>query len=149
MIDEAASRLNMIITSKPEEIDEIDRKVLQLEMENLSLKRESDNFSLERLKRINNELNTLKIKQSELNTQWRKEKEEIDEISNIKEEIESTQLKIEQAKRSFDLNKAAELEFGTLISLQKTLKTKSDNLVNSYKTGEKNLLRQELSLIHI
>ena len=94
LIDEAASRLNMVITSKPEEIDEIDRKVLQLEMENLSLQRESDNFSLERLKRINNELHDLKIRQSELNHQWRKEKEEIDEISNLKEEIESTQLKI-------------------------------------------------------
>ncbi len=145
LIDEAASRLNMVITSKPEEIDEIDRKVLQLEMENLSLKRESDNFSLERLKRINNELQDLKIRQFELNNQWRKEKEEIDEISNLKEEIESTQLKIEQAKRSFDLNKAAELEFGTLISLQKKLKTKSDNLVDSFKNGEKNLLRQEVN----
>ena len=145
LIDEAASRLNMIITSKPEEIDEIDRKVLQLEMENLSLKRESDDFSLERLKRINNELKELKIKQSELNTQWRKEKEEIDEISNLKEEIESTQLKIEQAKRNFDLNKAAELEFGTLITLQKNLKTKSDGLVDSFKNGEKSLLRQEVT----
>ena len=145
LIDEAASRLNMVITSKPEEIDEIDRKVLQLEMENLSLKRESDDFSLERLKRINNELQDLKIRQSELNNQWRKEKEEIDEISNLKEEIESTQLKIEQAKRSFDLNKAAELEFGTLISLQKKLKIKSENLVDSFKNGEKNLLRQEVN----
>ncbi len=145
LIDEAASRLNMIITSKPEEIDEIDRKVLQLEMENLSLKRESDNFSLERLKRINNDLQDLKIRQSELNIQWRKEKEGIDEISNLKEEIESTQLKIEKAKRNFDLNKAAELEFGTLIELQKNLKSKSDNLVDSFKHGEKNLLRQEVT----
>ena len=145
LIDEAASRLNMVITSKPEEIDEIDRKVLQLEMENLSLKRESDNFSLERLKRINNELTILKNKQSDLNTQWKKEKEEIDEISNIKEEIESTQLQIEQAKRSFDLNKAAELEFGTLIYLQNKLATQSKTLVNSFKNGEKNLLRQEVT----
>ena len=145
LIDEAASRLNMVITSKPEEIDEIDRKVLQLEMENLSLKRESDNFSLERLKRINNELKILKTKQSELNTQWRTEKEEIDAISNLKEEIEATQLQIEQAKRNFDLNKAAELEFGTLNSLQKNLKAKSENLMNSFKNGEKNLLRQEVT----
>ena len=145
LIDEAASRLNMVITSKPEEIDEIDRKVLQLEMENFSLKRESDNFSIERLKRINNELQGLKIRQSDLNKQWKKEKEEIDEISNLKEEIESTQLKIEQAKRSFDLNKAAELEYGTLISLQKKLKNKSDVLVDSFKNGEKNLLRQEVT----
>ena len=145
LIDEAASRLNMVITSKPEEIDEIDRKVIQLEMENLSLKRENDDFSLERLNKINDELTTLKNKQSELNSQWKKEKNEIDAISSIKEEIETVQLQIDQAKRSFDLNKAAELEFGTLNSLQKKLSEKSEYLVNSYKKGEKNLLRQEVT----
>ena len=97
----------MVITSKPEEIDEIDRKVLQFEMEKLSLKRETDNFSIERLKKINNELVSLKNRQEELGAQWKKEKDEIDEISTIKEEIESVQLQIDQAKRSFDLNKAA------------------------------------------
>jgi ATP-dependent Clp protease ATP-binding subunit ClpB len=145
LIDEAASRLNMVITSKPEEIDEIDRKVLQFEMEKLSLKRETDDFSIERLKKINNELLSLKDKQSELSAQWKKEKDEIDEISTIKEEIEAIQLQIDQAKRSFDLNKAAELEFGTLNSLQKKLKEKSESLVNSYKKGETILLRQEVT----
>jgi len=145
LIDEAASRLNMVITSKPEEIDEIDRKVLQFEMEKLSLKRETDDFSIERLKKINNELISLKDKQAELGAQWKKEKDEIDEISTIKEEIESVQLQIDQAKRSFDLNKAAELEFGTLNSLQKKLKEKSDSLVNSQKNVDKSLLRQEVT----
>ncbi len=145
LIDEAASRLNMVITSKPEEIDEIDRKVLQFEMEKLSLKRETDDFSIERLKKINNELMTLKDKQAELGAQWKKEKDEIDEISTIKEEIESVQLQIDQAKRSFDLNKAAELEFGTLNSLQKNLKEKSESLVNSQKNGDTSLLRQEVT----
>ena len=145
LIDEAASRLNMVITSKPEEIDEIDRKVLQFEMEKLSLKRETDDFSIERLKKINNELISLKDKQAELGAQWKKEKDEINEISNIKEEIESVQLQIDQAKRSFDLNKAAELEFGTLNSLQKKLKEKSESLVNSQKNGDTSLLRQEVT----
>ena len=145
LIDEAASRLNMVITSKPEEIDEIDRKVLQFEMEKLSLKRETDDFSIERLKKINNELISLKDKQAELGAQWKKEKDEIDEISTIKEEIESVQLQIDQAKRSFDLNKAAELEFGTLNSLQKKLKEKSYLLVNSQKNGDSSLLRQEVT----
>ncbi len=145
LIDEAASRLNMVITSKPEEIDEIDRKVLQFEMEKLSLKRETDDFSIERLKKINNELISLKNKQEELGAQWKKEKDEIDEISTIKEEIESVQLQIDQAKRSFDLNKAAELEFGTLNSLQKKLKEKSESLVNSQKNGDTSLLRQEVT----
>ena len=145
LIDEAASRLNMVITSKPEEIDEIDRKVLQFEMEKLSLKRETDDFSIERLKKINNELISLKDKQAELGAQWKKEKDEIDEISTIKEEIESVQFQIDQAKRSFDLNKAAELEFGTLNSLQKKLKEKSESLVNSQKNGDTSLLRQEVT----
>ena len=145
LIDEAASRLNMVITSKPEEIDEIDRKVLQFEMEKLSLKRETDDFSIERLKKINNELISLKDKKAELGAQWKKEKDEIDEISTIKEEIESVQLQIDQAKRSFDLNKAAELEFGTLNSLQKKLKEKSESLVNSQKNGDTSLLRQEVT----
>ncbi len=145
LIDEAASRLNMVITSKPEEIDEIDRKVLQFEMEKFSLKRETDDFSIERLKKINNELISLKDKQAELSAQWKKEKDEIDEISTIKEEIESVQLQIDQAKRSFDLNKAAELEFGTLNSLQKKLKEKSESLVNSQKNGNTSLLRQEVT----
>jgi len=145
LIDEAASRLNMVITSKPEEIDEIDRKVLQFEMEKLSLKRETDDFSIERLKKINNELVSLKDKQAELGALWKKEKDEIDEISTIKEEIESVQLQIDQAKRSFDLNKAAELEFGTLNSLQKKLKEKSDSLVNSQKNEDTSLLRQEVT----
>ncbi|KGG03761.1 ATP-dependent Clp protease ATP-binding subunit [Prochlorococcus marinus] len=145
LIDEAASRLNMVITSKPDEIDEIDRKVLQFEMEKLSLKRETDDFSIERLKKINNELISLKDKQAELGAQWKKEKDEIDEISTIKEEIESVQLQIDQAKRSFDLNKAAELEFGTLNSLQKKLKEKSQSLVNSQKNGDTSLLRQEVT----
>ncbi len=145
LIDEAASRLNMVITSKPEEIDEIDRKVLQFEMEKLSLKRETDDFSIERLKKINNELISLKDRQEELGAQWKKEKDEINEISTIKEEIESIQLQIDQAKRSFDLNKAAELEFGTLNSLQKKLKEKSESLINSQKNGETSLLRQEVT----
>ena len=145
LIDEAASRLNMVITSKPEEIDEIDRKVLQFEMEKLSLKRETDDFSIERLKKINNELISLKARQAELGAKWKKEKDEIDEISTIKEEIESVQLQIDQAKRSFDLNKAAELEFGTLNSLQKKLKEKSESLVNSQKNGDTSLLRQEVT----
>ncbi len=145
LIDEAASRLNMVITSKPEEIDEIDRKVLQFEMEKFSLKRETDDFSIERLKKINNELISLKDRQEELGAQWKKEKDKINEISTIKEEIESIQLQIDQAKRSFDLNKAAELEFGTLNSLQKKLKESSNSLLNSQKNGEKSLLRQEVT----
>ena len=145
LIDEAASRLNIVITSKPEEIDEIDRKVLKLEMEKLSLNRETDQSSIERLGKINEDLILLKEKQNDLNIQWKKEKENINEIANIKEEIEITQLNIDKAKRNFDLNKAAELEFGTLTDLQKKLKIKSIELKNSHENTDKTLLRQEVT----
>jgi ATP-dependent Clp protease ATP-binding subunit ClpB len=106
LVDESAARLKMEITSKPEEIDEIDRKILQLEMEKLSLGRESDAASQERLLRIERELAELSEQQSTLNAQWQHEKGAIDELSTLKEEIERVQLQVEQAKRSYDLNKA-------------------------------------------
>ena len=144
LVDESAARLIMEITSKPEEIDEIDRKILQLEMEKLSLGRESDSASQERLQRIERELADLGEQQSSLNAQWQQEKGAIDELSSLKEEIERVQLQVEQAKRSYDLNKAAELEYGTLASLQKQLLDKEAQIA-SEEPGEKGLLREEVS----
>merc|ERR1712097_240209 len=116
LIDESASRLKMEITSKPEEIDEIDRKIIQLEMEKLSLEGESDTSSKERLELITTELAFLTKNQIEVNKKWKQEKESIEEISTLKEEIEKVQLEIEKAKRNYDLNRAAELEYGTLLN---------------------------------
>ena len=144
LVDESAARLKMEITSKPEEIDEIDRKILQLEMEKLSLGRESDSASQERLQRIERELADLGEQQSSLNAQWQQEKGAIDELSSLKEEIERVQLQVEQAKRSYDLNKAAELEYGTLASLQKQLLDQEAQIA-SEEPGEKGLLREEVS----
>ena len=87
LVDESAARLKMEITSKPEAIDEIDRKILQLEMEKLSLGRESDSASQERLQRIERELADLGEQQSSLNAQWQQEKGAIDELSSLMEEI--------------------------------------------------------------
>lgn len=144
LVDESAARLKMEITSKPEEIDEIDRKILQLEMEKLSLGRESDSASQDRLQRIERELADLGEQQSSLNAQWQQEKGAIDELSSLKEEIERVQLQVEQAKRSYDLNKAAELEYGTLASLQKQL-LEQEAQIASEEPGEKGLLREEVS----
>ena len=144
LIDESASRLKMEITSKPEEIDEIDRKIIQLEMEKLSLESESDNSSQERLELISRELSSLTKNQLEVNKKWAKEKESIEEISTLKEEIEKVQLEIEKAKRNYDLNRAAELEYGTLANFQHNLKTKETNLRNSSQNSEKSLLREEV-----
>ena len=145
LVDESAARLKMEITSKPEEIDEIDRKILQLEMEKLSLGRESDTASQERLQRLERELAELSEQQSTLNAQWQQEKGAIDELSALKEEIERVQLQVEQAKRSYDLNKAAELEYGTLAGLQKQLQAQEQALAETDDTAEKSLLREEVS----
>ncbi|WP_413439816.1 ATP-dependent chaperone ClpB [Synechococcus sp. MIT S1220] len=144
LVDESAARLKMEITSKPEEIDEIDRKILQLEMEKLSLARESDTASLERLKRLERELAELAEQQSSLNAQWQQEKGAIDDLSALKEEIERVQLQVEQAKRNYDLNKAAELEYGTLAELQQQL-LQQETLLATEDGSDKTLLREEVS----
>ncbi len=143
LMDESAARLKMEITSKPEQIDELDRRILQLEMEKLSLGRESDAASKDRLERLEKELADLSEQQSALNAQWQQEKGSIDELSAIKEEIEQVQLQIDQAKRSYDLNKAAELEYGTLTGLHKKLAAKEAEL--SAGGGDKSLLREEVT----
>ncbi|UPH90253.1 ATP-dependent chaperone ClpB [Synechococcus sp. NB0720_010] len=143
LVDESAARLKMEITSKPEQIDELDRRILQLEMEKLSLGRESDAASKDRLERLEKELADLSEQQSALNAQWQKEKGSIDELSSIKEEIEQVQLQIEQAKRSYDLNKAAELEYGTLTGLHKKLAAKEEELTG--EGDDKSLLREEVT----
>ncbi|MFQ6537396.1 MULTISPECIES: ATP-dependent chaperone ClpB [Aphanothece] len=145
LMDESAARLKMEITSKPEEIDELDRRILQLEMEKLSLGRESDAASKDRLERLERELAELREQQSNLNAQWQKEKGSIDELSAIKEEIEQVQLQVEQAKRSYDLNKAAELEYGTLADLHRKLAAKEAELTDGDSQGEKTLLREEVT----
>ena len=142
LVDESAARLKMEITSKPEQIDELDRRILQLEMEKLSLGRESDSASRDRLDRLEKELADLAEQQSALNAQWQQEKGSIDELSSIKEEIEQVQLQVEQAKRSYDLNKAAQLEYGTLAELHKKLAAKEAELSAG---GEKTLLREEVT----
>jgi ATP-dependent Clp protease ATP-binding subunit ClpB len=145
LMDESAARLKMEITSKPEEIDELDRRILQLEMEKLSLGRESDAASRDRLERLEKELADLSEQQSALNAQWQKEKGSIDELGAIKEEIEQVQLQVEQAKRNYDLNKAAELEYGTLAGLHKKLAAKEEELNAGGAPGEKSLLREEVT----
>ncbi|WP_411867207.1 ATP-dependent chaperone ClpB [Vulcanococcus limneticus] len=143
LVDESAARLKMEITSKPEQIDELDRRILQLEMEKLSLGRESDAASKDRLERLEKELAELREQQSALNAQWQAEKGSIDELGAIKEEIEQVQLQVEQAKRNYDLNKAAELEYGTLAGLHKKLAAKEEELNAS--GSDKTLLREEVT----
>lgn len=144
LVDEAAAKLKMEITSKPEELDEIDRKVLQLEMERLSLEKESDPGSKERLGRLEKELADLKEEQSSLNAHWQTEKQAIEEIRSIREEIEQVNIEISQAERDYDLSKAAELKYGKYNELQRSLKEAEDKLSEVQTTG-RSLLREEVS----
>ncbi|WP_254566222.1 ATP-dependent chaperone ClpB [Oscillatoria sp. HE19RPO] len=144
LVDEAAAKLKMEITSKPEELDEIDRKILQLEMERLSLKNESDIASQDRLERLEKELGNLKEQQHTLNAQWQSEKDVIAKIQTIKEEIDRVNIEIQQAERNYDLNRAAELKYGNLTNLQKQLEQAESNLAANQTSGQ-TLLREEVT----
>ena len=143
LVDEAAAKLKMEITSKPEELDEIDRKILQLEMERLSLRKEDDALSLERLEKLEKELANFKEEQSQLTAQWQSEKEVIDQIRTLKESIDQANLEIQQAERDYDLNRAAELRYGKLTDLQRQVKEIETKLEERQTTG-KSLLREEV-----
>jgi ATP-dependent Clp protease ATP-binding subunit ClpB len=144
LVDEAAARLKMEITSKPEELDEINRKILQLEMERLSLQKESDRASIERLERLEKELANLKEEQRTLNAQWQSEKDVLNHIQSIKEEIDRVNVEISQAERDYDLNKAAELKYSKLAQLQKSLQEAESQLAATQTSG-KSLLREEVT----
>src|SRR4028118_806265 len=144
LVDEAAAKLKMEITSKPEELDEIDRRILQLEMERLSLQKESNSASIERLERLEKDLANLKEQQNGLNAQWQSEKGVIGSIQKIKEQIDKVNIEIQQAELKYDLNRAAELKYSKLTELQKQLQQAESQLSATQTTG-KSLLREEVT----
>jgi ATP-dependent Clp protease ATP-binding subunit ClpB len=144
LVDESAAKLKMEITSKPEELDEIDRKILQLEMERLSLQKESDRASQDRLGRLEKELGDWKEQQSSLNAQWQAEKQVIDKIQTVKEEIERVNNEVLRAERDYDLNRAAELKYGSLTNLQRQLEEAESKLTQAQTTGHP-MLREEVT----
>jgi len=144
LVDEAAARLKMEITSKPEELDEIDRRVMQLQMEQLSLQKESNPASRERLERLEREIADLQEEQRALNAQWQSEKDVLNRIQSIKEEIDRVNVEIQQAEREYNLNKAAELKYGKLTELQASLQQAEAHLAATQTTG-KSLLREEVT----
>lgn len=148
LVDEAAAKLKMEITSKPTELDEIDRAILKLEMEKLSLKNDTDKASRERLNKLESDLSELKQKQKELNEQWEREKNHMTRIRSIKEEIDRVNQEMEAAEREYNLNRAAELKYGTLMSLQRQLEEAEKNLAE-YRESGKSLLREEVTDVDI
>src|SRR4028119_309561 len=144
LVDEAAARLKMEITSKPEELDEIDRRLMQLQMEQLSLQKESNPASRERLQRLEKEIADLQEEQRALSAQWQSEKDVIGRIQSVKEEIDRVNVEIQQAERNYDLNKAAELKYGKSTELQASLREAESHLANTQTSG-KSLLREEVT----
>ncbi|GFP90392.1 chaperone protein clpb3 chloroplastic [Phtheirospermum japonicum] len=144
LVDEAAAKLKMEITSKPTALDEINRTVLKLEMERLSLTNDTDKATKDRLTRLEAELSLLKKRQAELNEQWEHEKTVMTRIQSIKEEMDRVNLEIQQAEREYDLNRAAELKYGSLNSLQRQLETAEKELDEYMKSG-KSMLREEVT----
>jgi len=141
LVDEAAAKLKMEITSKPVELDDVDRKLMQLEMEKLSLKRDKDEASQKRRKEIEKEIADLKEGQKRLSAQWETERKEVEARQKLQEEIERVAGEVDAAKRKYDLNKAAELEYGRLAEMKKQLarlagKEKGNRLLREQVTEE-------------
>ena len=139
LIDEAGAMIRTEIDSQPTELDEANRKVMQLEIEREALRKEDDDASKERLGKLENELAELRTRQAALKTQWEKEKADIDRVRSLKAEIEQTNNSIEEAKRAGDLSRASELTYSTLPGLKKELEDATHAMGE-----EEHLLREEV-----
>jgi ATP-dependent Clp protease ATP-binding subunit ClpB len=142
LIDEAAARLRTEIDSKPQALDEVDRQIMQLEIEREALKKEKDKASKERLKKIEQELADLQERSHELHARWSTEKEAITSLQAVKEQIEQTRLEIERAERNSDLETAARLRYGTLRELENRLVEQEERIKTVQADGA--LLKEEV-----
>ena len=138
LMDEAASRIRMEVESKPEEIEGLDRRIIQLKIEESALAREKDDASKDRLKTLREELANLEQQSSELTTRWQNERDKIASEGKIKEELDQARLELEQAQRSGDLARAGELSYGRIPELEKKLADAKGQTENA-------LLREEVT----
>ena len=140
LIDEAASRLRMEIDSKPEEVDELDRRVIQLKIEKEALKKENDEASIERLKNLENELAEFEVQLKSLLSQWKEEQNEVAEARNIKEQLDQAKTRMERALRDGRLDQAGEIQYAEIPRLEEQLeitdKGKSRSMVHESVTTE-------------
>ena len=138
LMDEAASRIRMEVESKPEEIEGLDRRIIQLRIEEQALQKETDTASKDRLEALRKELSELEQQSSELTTRWQNERDKIHAEARIKEELDAARLELEQAQRTGDLAKAGELQYGRIPELEKKLAEASGHSENA-------LLREEVT----
>ncbi len=142
LIDEAASRLRIEIDSMPTEIDEVERRIKQLEIERAALKKETDAVSRERLERLERELADLREQSESMQVHWRQEKEHIDRIRGLKADAESARGEFERAERDGDLERAAELRFGTLVELERQVQEENAGLAELQR--DRAMLKEEV-----
>ena len=137
LVDEACAMIKTEMDSMPAELDELSRRIMQLQIEEAALKKETDRLSQDRLAELQKELAELKSSFSTQKAQWENEKASVDRLSSLREEIESVNREIQDAQQKYDLNKAAELQYGKLPELQKQLAEEEEKVKN-----------QDLSLVH-
>ena len=141
LVDEACALIKTELDSMPTELDELNRKVMQLEIEETALKKETDNLSKERLANLQKELAELRADFNNKKAQWANEKGAVDKVSKLRESIESTKNEIKTAQQNYDLEKAAELQYGVLPQLEKQLETEEEQL----KNRDLSLIRENVS----
>ncbi|MCL6614569.1 MAG: AAA family ATPase, partial [Firmicutes bacterium] len=142
LVDEAAAKLRTEIDSMPAQLDEMLRRVMQLEIEREALRKETDAASKERLEKLEAELANLRAEAEALKARWQAEKQAVQRLRGLREEIEATKAEIERAEREYDLNRAAELKYGKLTGLERKLRAEEELLAQ--KQGETRLLKEEV-----
>jgi ATP-dependent Clp protease ATP-binding subunit ClpB len=143
LIDESASRLRIEIDSMPVEIDEVERRIRQLEIEKAALGKETDQVSKDRLTRLEEELANLEEERNSMTAHWQQEKERIDRIRELKARIEEARAEAERAERDSDLQRAAELRYGTLVDLDRELETENAALAEIQR--DRRFLNEEVT----
>jgi ATP-dependent Clp protease ATP-binding subunit ClpB len=138
LMDEAASRLRMEVESKPEEIENLDRRIIQLKIEREALKKETDKGSRDRLVALERELANLEQQSAELTTRWQGDKEKIAAEGKLKEQLDGLRLELEQAQRNGDLGRAGELQYGLIPELARKIAEANDSQANA-------MLREEVT----
>jgi ATP-dependent Clp protease ATP-binding subunit ClpB len=142
LVDEAASKLRMEITSMPVELDEAERRIMQFEIEREALKKEKDKASQDRLEAIERDLADLKEERDALRSRWDQERQAIQAISELRDQMDQTKTEIEQAQRAYDYNRAAELQYGKLVQLGEQLKEEERRLEQLQSKGK--MLKEEV-----
>lgn len=143
LVDEACALIKTEMESMPSELDEVSRKIMQLQIEETALKKENDEISKQRLADIQKEIAELNTKFNEMKAKWENEKESIGKVQKLREEIEKVNSEIEKAERAYELNKAAELKYGKLPELQKKLKEEEE--IKEKNKEEDSLLRNKVT----